>query len=376
MGAASDDLFGRRVRLNPRLRVVSFDQLGGEVRESIGSIAEQSEFFGLLLAHSDATINAKSLSRDAALLLYAAQQPTLIAHLARSMFGAHATQRTMQLIADGILEIESEDGFVSGAAAVRPASLPQAEQVKASRLSHSAIEYGAMLPTLSSREIARRLYMFNRLPNTPTLQLALSSPEQTLTYVTRASSVTRHLTDNWIYDSKSLHWLSFRLPGDRCPPTYKLYISPSIEALPDAFPVVVGALVRTRCESFKIGSTAAGLLRPDKMVAYFDRLELLLQAADLIQTGLTGIAVHGVPFAAVIDPSGLLSWGMDPPAKQTSVRDRSWREWLVSRVADHILTARNAGSPIKEFVLERLKLDGIDNQSWSPNLSIWISADS
>lgn len=373
-GEKPHDLFRNRLRLNPALRLVPFDQLSEAVQDNLGALAREHDFFGILVPRSGTPTTPRSLSNDAALLLYAVQEPAVIPYLADKIFGTHAAQRVLQLIADGILEIETETGFMSGAVVLPKLSLSQIKPSRAIQLSHFAIEYGALFPSLPAPAIARRLYMFNRMPSTPQLQLAFQSTDQTLAYLTKDSATVRRLTENWVHDAKSGFWISFRAPSDQSPPTYKLYVSPSIEALPDAFPVIVAALVRARCTSFKVGLTASGLLRPDKLVAYFDRLEPMLEASDLMQAGLHGTAAHGVPFAAVMDSAGLLSWGMDPSsdaANSGSGSNRSWREWVTSRVATHIVSARHAGSPVFAFVHGRLALDGIDSQNWSPNLAIW-----
>src|SRR5437868_10539052 len=56
---------------------------------------------------------------------------------------------------------------------------------------------------------------------------------------------------------------------------YKLYISPQPDFIRDAFHASVEALAESDAHHFKIGKDAAGLLRPDKMVAYFSSFESL-----------------------------------------------------------------------------------------------------
>ena len=49
---------------------------------------------------------------------------------------------------------------------------------------------------------------------------------------------------------------------------YKLYISPHVDELTEVLPAAVAALTATEASRFKIGTDAAGLLRPDKFVVY------------------------------------------------------------------------------------------------------------
>ena len=55
-------------------------------------------------------------------------------------------------------------------------------------------------------------------------------------------------------------------PGRELP--YKLYISPHVDELTEVLPAAVAALTATEASRFKIGTDAAGLLRPDKFVVY------------------------------------------------------------------------------------------------------------
>jgi len=137
----------------------------------------------------------------------------------------------------------------------------------------------------------------------------------------------------------------------------------------------VDTFFQVKCSQFKIGRTAFGLLRPDKLVAYFASLEQLKEAAELIRASAAGIAAQGVPFTGAIDAEGLVSWGMDPPRFEQVLpgqEHQSWRQWVAGRIAVYTLTARESGAEnIPEFVRHRVGLDGIDTATWSPNLAIW-----
>jgi hypothetical protein len=117
-----------------------------------------------------------------------------------------------------------------------------------------------------------------------------------------------------------------------------------------------------------------GLLRPDKIVAYFPDFERLAKAAEAVSARLGGVPAQGVPFTSEIGGDGLLSWGMDPPASELAAWGgrESWRLWLTHRLARALLAARSAeGLEPWRFALERVRLEGIDTASWTPAASLW-----
>ncbi len=156
--------------------------------------------------------------------------------------------------------------------------------------------------------------------------------------------------------------------------TWKLYVSPAPEALAASFGAVLEALAAGRAAQFKIGAGAGGLLRPDKIVAYFPDFERLAAAAEAVSSRLAGVPAQGVPFTSEIGGDGLLSWGMDPPVSERGAWGgrESWRLWLTHRLARALLAARAAETPEPwHFALERVRLEGVDTGSWTPAASLW-----
>jgi hypothetical protein len=145
--------------------------------------------------------------------------------------------------------------------------------------------------------------------------------------------------------------------------------------LAEGFGEILEALSASRARQFKIGSDAAGLLRPDKIVAYFPDFERLSEAASRIGGRLSGLPPHGVPFTAGIAGDGLLSWGADPPAAERSplVGDwESWRLWLTNRLAVALVAARSEGvAEPWRFALDRVRLEGVDTETWTPGALLW-----
>lgn len=162
-------------------------------------------------------------------------------------------------------------------------------------------------------------------------------------------------------------------------PGYKLYVSPTLDALPRAIEAVADSLASGHgAKAFKVGADLGGLCRPDKLVVYFDRLDDLQDAAVSLEQRLGVCPAHGVPFTAAVTADGLLSWGADPPVFGADAgRVTSWRLWVSELLAEYLESARsdneNALQPW-QFALERLRLAGIDTDTWVPASGMWREA--
>jgi hypothetical protein len=117
-----------------------------------------------------------------------------------------------------------------------------------------------------------------------------------------------------------------------------------------------------------------GVLRPDKLVAYFATLDAVERAAAALAPRLRGIDAHGVPFTTALTSDGLLSWGCDPPSLSAAPARESWRLWVTNRLADALMRAKvnpHAGVAPERFALARIALDGVDPDSWAPASVAW-----
>jgi hypothetical protein len=184
-----------------------------------------------------------------------------------------------------------------------------------------------------------------------------------------------HRASGWISWSSKIE---FRRGKDDL--TYKLYVSPRPERIREAFEIVVRVLSDFSETPFKIGHNAAGLLRPDKLVAYFLDRETLDEVAALLARELAGCEAHGVPFSAGLDDSGLLSWGVDPPDSDVALHWRgreSWRLWVAKRLGSAMAMARASRRSSVEpwqFALARARRHGIDTNTWAPSATLWRPA--
>jgi hypothetical protein len=163
---------------------------------------------------------------------------------------------------------------------------------------------------------------------------------------------------------------------------HKLYVSPGLDALPEVFETVVESLTELSVAEFKIGRSLEGVLRADKLVAYFSSFEALARAAARLRSRLAGCPAQGVPFTAPIDEAGLLSWGLDPPARRGEAAwtgRESWRLWVTRRLGAALVAATQDERPEIEawrFALDRVRFEGFDTRSWTPSERIWRDAPS
>lgn len=233
------------------------------------------------------------------------------------------------------------------------------------QLSLRAIRTVAALPTADTRLLARRLYAYGAAPFGRDAELAFGPGDNALAVLGLApgGAVRARLARDY---EAATHpgWISFaragRTGGEA--PDCKLYVSPRPEALADAFPRVADTFDAGGVTSFKVGRGVAGLLRPDKIVAYFDDPDHLAAVAAALSRTLRGTSAQGAPFTAEIAGDGLLSRGRDPRPVAGAPAE-SWRSWITARLAEAIVAARRPGLDPAPRVTARLAALGV--RDWS-----------
>jgi hypothetical protein len=393
------DLLGRPFRANPAYELVLWDRLEPAERTSLERLREDPELYGVLRPRrgsgaaapvADAAPGLKAVDRETALLFLTLREPGALPAYVRAVLGAAAGRTIGRLVADGVLEVEREGAFVHGAAAFELRRQPGGETGAGGHLaalSLAALRYGAVLGVDDPLRLSSRLYGYNRRPLTPRWQrrLAGAAAVEAFLGIAPGGENRPRLDAAWRPSPPSAAWLSWRSRREEKAPadpagggaTWKLYVSPAPEALAEAFGAVLDALAAARAPQLKVGAGAAGLLRPDKIVAYFPSFERLAAAAEAMTARLAGVVAQGVPFTSEIGGDGLLSWGMDPP--QTTATGAgswngpmSWRLWLTHRLARALISARSSAEPEPwRFALERVRLEGVDTATWTPAASLW-----
>jgi hypothetical protein len=374
-------------RANAAFELTVVDRLPADQQAALGLATQDPEVYGVLVPRAPAPgRHAKAVDRDTALLYLTLQQPGPLPRYVHAVLGGELRPTITRLVLDGVLEISADGGFVCGPEALElfePRGGASAAGGRIAELSVDALRYGQRLDIDETTVLAGRLYGYNRLPLTPAWQRRLPGRDAVVEYLglgaeaPLARAIARRWTSTGDGDAP---WLSWGAPPTRSGDggTFKLYVSPQPDELADVLGVVVDVLGEVRASAFKVGAGVEGLLRPDKLVAYFDSFERLAAAGDRLRTQLDGVAAHGVPFTAAISDDGLLSWGVDPPGRAQTPGmqgQESWRLWLCTRLAAALLTARGGvASEAWEYALERIRLEGVDPATWAPSQVIWRDA--
>ena len=386
-------ILSRTFRAGSAFDLVIFDRLPPEEQALLAELRRDPCLYGVLKPRSGSGLTLKAVDRDTALLWLTLREPGPLPFFAREGRPDETAAAVEQLVLDSVLELESEGGFVSGAGAVRllTADAPETPRGRLAQLSVLALRYGEAADLADPQRLTALLYAYNRAPLSPDWAARLPDAEAVLAFVGAApgTPLARRLEAGWDFGRRDNFpdWIVFTRrdgsPAPRSSATYKLYVSPVIEHLPQAFAAVVEMLAGRSDGHFKIGSHAAGLLRPDKLVLYFAGREELLAAARHLEASLAqiaGIAAQGVPFSAPIDAEGLLSWGMDPPTTERVLawqEPESWRLWLARRLAAALVAARGHATselPGWRFALERVRREGVDVDRWTPSAALWAAA--
>lgn len=398
----------RTFRAGNAYDLVAFERLAPEEQLLLADLRADRTFYGILRPRDGGARSMRSVDRDTALLWYGAQVPGRLPAFVweTAAEAVEVEQRIVQLVLDGVLDIAVDDAFLSGAAALASLSLSGSTQATGQlhrrsldALHHAARAAAARVARSDTDELAAMLYQFGAVPLTPAWEQRLPDADAVLQFLGAAPGTTvarrlqQHFTRLKADDSPA--WIAWsgnsRRPHGAGAPSHKLYVSPIVEDLPRAFAIVTDILPRHHVLQFKVGASAHGLLRPDKLVVYLDREESLQALAAELSDALGGLRAHGVPFSAEISHDGLLSWGMDPPAEARTLqwmpRD-SWRLWVVRRLAAKLVAAR-AEVPVAygdqtdhddtetlavQYALARLRLDGVDVEQWTPNNRHWWAA--
>jgi hypothetical protein len=384
------DLGGRVFRIGSSYDLIVFDRLSLEEQVVLAELRADPDVYGVLRPRAGSGRTYRAIGKDAALLLLTLREPGLLPFFVWTGDEQAAAKSILDLVLDGVLEIEEAGRFVGGAAA---AALFAGEQAgtpvgRLAQLSREAMLYAQSLDLNDADRLAARLYSFGRCPVTADWARQMQNEEASLAWLgaSPGSDLRGTLDAEWRLadQGESAGWFAWRKTtkhGRRqTVATHKLYISPQLADVARSFAIVVDRLGRRDGAQFKIGRGAEGITRPDKIVAYFESLDALLDAADDLSDALAGIGAHGVPFSAEISRDGLLSWGMDPPFSDRAVMwqsPESWRQWVVRRLASAMVAAQCSGVsslPPWQFAVERLRREGVDTERWTPSAAIWHAA--
>ncbi|MEB3342234.1 hypothetical protein [Okeania sp.] len=375
-------------RANQKYKLVPYENLTPNEQNNLSQLREDPDFFGVLLPNENSGLTIKAICHQTAKLYQNLHHPGKIPKEIISSLGENTNTTIEKLLLDSILELQTENGFVSGAEAysiLEPEKYSPNNGSKLAQLSMKAIEYAEKLNITDVTKLSARLYFYNRLPLTPKRHQAFSTPEYLVKYLhLHPDGKHYHLLEkHWepvkVTNKYGDYWSLWRSRHDQTPTDkkqwrYKLYVSTNIEFQKEILGEVIAILSDTETRSLKFAKKISGLLRPDNFIAYFYTLENLQNTAEKLASALTNIPAQGVPFTAEITSGGLLSWGIDPPQDkyQPNWQEKeSWRLWITNRLASAIIAAKsnkNTDLEPRIFALKRLSLEGIDTTNWIPSI--------
>ena len=366
------------LRFNPDYELVRLERLSAEQREPLEGLQQNPTFHAIVRSRFATGLSTKSVSRDTSDLLIAMKEPQRLPD--RVLADGDAMLAISQLVCDGILQIACESEWLCGPAACRfDRAMPEEQDGTLAALSLRALKHAAALRTGDTGELSGHLYRYNSLPLTPEWLRRLPDNAAVQEHL-RIQSGTRprwELDRAWARMPPAaeqgawMAWSSRTVPMPTGATTYKLYLSPLPAHLRDAFRALLAAVTAAGAFHFKIGSDVRGLLRPDKIVAYFDERAALDAAAQRIASELSGCPAQGVPFTSEFDCGPLLSWGSDPPSEEhvpVWLRRQSWRQWICNRLGAALAVAKRYpcdSVPAWRFALTRLQLEGVDLTNWA-----------
>lgn len=378
---------------NPAYTLVSFDALPPEQQRVLDRLRKGTNFFGILHPREKSGLGIKAVDRDTALLFLTLQHPGRLPDYVKAQLGERYSRAIAAFVLDGVLAIEQNGTFVSGPEA---AALIYEEQplpiVRGSiaRLSLEALQYAQALELEDLSALSTRLYFYNRVPISPYWKRMFPTSEAVAEYLgLQVGGSTSLLLEqqNWsrvwlappndvwfMWESRFVRAASLE---SKC--IYKLYVSPGCEFVREVLHIIVEALPFMQAVCLKVGKNMSGLLRPDKLLIYFLSFNALKEASAYLEPKLAGIQAHGVPFTAEIAGNSLLSCGVDPPLEQevsSWQEPESWRLWVTNRLARALLMAKMA--PVCKiepwrFALERLRLEDVDIETWTPTQITWYT---
>jgi hypothetical protein len=357
-------------RANPEYTLLSENELSEYQRTACQHLADDPEFYGILVP-KNSTLPLKAIDSGDALLFLQLQNPGCMPDYffrSQEKFGDYL----QRLLLDQIIEAEVDGSFISG-----PTMLTSTEAEPEFRsISDRALFYGAQLPIRDHAALTGRLYFFNRIPTGISACRQLGDRDSVKEYlgVSKDSNFFRELsfkeiapkpqTDGWIIWASSHRRRSKKA---NC----KLYFCIHPQALPKFFLSCTAIAAQSGAISVKVGSNRFALNRPDKFVAYFNTQDDMQACAAELGPLLGGLPAHELPFSAAL-PLPTLAWGLDPP-KPTNITHwwqvESWRVWVAKKLAIALIMAKDNGCNAVEsvqFAKKRVELEGINTSDWTP----------
>lgn len=368
-------------RASPLYDLVPYASLTRSERRDLGSFRSPGRGSAILRPVGSNALTLKIADANTVALLTALRRGRRLPGHIRDVYDEQTNVAIARLVLDGVIQLRNGQSYVTAAGAhervFETSALPSAPDTLA-QLSLDALRHAQTLDIPDVLTLSARLYFYNRAPVTPYWRQRLPDRRaiEAMLDLDHHGATRLAVDRDWHRNGAAKSWMTWTRRSRTArasarPLLYKLYVSPSCEAMREAFARTVVVLADTGAGVFKVGMDVNGLLRPDKFVVYFPDHASMRRGIEALVPALRGLPAHGVPFTAAAGASPILSWGVDPPQQDPlpSWREsESWRLWVTNRLALYLLAAKQTGRAALEpwrFALDRLGLDGVDVATWT-----------
>lgn len=317
----------------------------------------------------------KSITTDVALILLSLDSPGPIPAFLKARYGDEAARDLVtELVLEGLLDVEVDGQFCSGAAGMRGLASPPSP-LPAQGASALAIQHALRMYDTSPGALMLYLYTFNRMPDSSTARARWPDDVAVQRHlgIEMGGTIEKLLADKYVATDPQAGWRRWRRAKDADVSAHvKLYLSVTPLALAGALATIAPRMPMLAPVAFKVAATRADLLRPDKLVFYFPDCGSARAAAGHLDRLLNSLPGHEVPFTASFSTLRRATWGADPPAlrgSQLAGLGSSWRLWVCERLAAAICDGHAQGlrdDSLHGFVSARLLHGGIDTAAWAP----------
>ena len=221
-----------RFRSSPALDLKRFDELPPEQQNAFRELQRDEDFYGVLVPRVIGSANLKSVGSQTARLFRSLKTPSRIE---ASLFDDAAYREDIiDLVLDGILEIENGDAFCCGADAFPLVCHPERESRdpggRIGVLSREALQHAEDLAVRDAASMTSAIYAYNRMPRTRMWTARFPDRDAVLEHIGAESGTTASLLDrHWVGTppDRANGWISWQARssgGQAILPVRSLYV--------------------------------------------------------------------------------------------------------------------------------------------------------
>ncbi len=390
-------MLDRIYRFNPAYRLTPYSDLPERYQKKFAPLVKDGRYHSFLHAPRETGLTIKAVTRDLADLLGRLREPGSLNALFRELgerIDEEKRKFFFRLVIDGVLEVKKGDSFISGVEGVNsilpsgrssPAEYSGEAEGEIQKLSAEGISFAVNSALTRPQDLSILLYNFNCIPMYRTWRERFPGEDDILRFLGLREDHTwpgmppdisprrpkeGSSTDKLAYYENWISW-KFTRGRERDKLNYKVYLSPVPADLPRVFELAREEIVRRDVCFMKVGRRRNNLLRPDKLVVYFQDYREASDFAGGMVDRTAGYTAQGVPFSYQIDRDNpLVSMGVDPPRRMSE--NISWRLYVTNKLAMAVHGARREeAGDIDGYIRDYMRIAGVDSGSWGPLDGNW-----